>query len=156
MTSLVNWLVYSTEYDCQIFSKYLVFQIQGVKNPAFQHFWFEIPSISSEILGFSFEILGISKMCECRNPWYADFYKVRSFYDISNCNFEWAMNRYIKLFSLHLSSKFAKKNTLQNYNILGETFLHLAQHERNWFKNRAISKCFLHWYFLIFRFSIPK
>ena len=52
MTPLVSWLVYAVEYDCQIFSKYLVFQIEGVKNPVFQHFWFEISSISIEIQGF--------------------------------------------------------------------------------------------------------
>ena len=45
-----------------------VYQIQGVKNLVFQSFWFEIPSILIEIqglikiLGFSFEILGISKI----------------------------------------------------------------------------------------------
>ena len=94
MTPLVNWLVCAVEYDRQIFSKYLVFQIKGVKNPVFQHFWFEISRISIEIqgfdrntrylieiLGFLFEIVGISKMCEWRDTWYAEFYKVRSFYD---------------------------------------------------------------------------
>ena len=34
----------------------------------FQNFWFEIPSISIEILGFSFEILNIWKICNNRIP----------------------------------------------------------------------------------------
>ena len=64
----------------QVFrAKYQVFQIQGVKNLVFQDFLFEIPSISIEILGFpskyfvfrlnilgfSFEIPGISKKYNC-------------------------------------------------------------------------------------------
>ena len=40
--------------------KFLVCQIQGVKN-----LYFKI-SDSTEILGFSFEILGISKICDNR------------------------------------------------------------------------------------------
>ena len=56
-------------------SKYLVFQIQSVKNLVFRNFRFEIPSFLIEILGFSveildfsFEILRISNICDNRIP----------------------------------------------------------------------------------------
>ena len=52
-----------------------ILMMAAVKNLVFQNFWFEICSISIEIQGFdriiqgiSFDILGISKICDNRIP----------------------------------------------------------------------------------------
>ena len=117
-------------------SKYLVFQIQGVKNLVFWNFWFKKPSISIEkfirflieILGISIRILSILKICDNRIP-YIHRYQVNMIYQtnltslqfFSNCSSSFSHLYCVKLIKCVISLYYLNHDANQSSEIWKKT-----------------------------------